>query len=256
MEVVTQKKKDKKGQYSDDQAGGHPGSIIHLDDKILKKAKATEINFYKWLYEDERSKEIKQLKQFLPKFEGTKLIEDKEFLVLENLHNGYDNPNVMDCKLGRITWTKHDTPEKVEVQKKKNSLTTCVELGFRLTGILVKNEKGENIYNKKKSELDRTVNKDTVNGYFAKIVSFNNVLQKNIIEDLIKKTQEILNFFKNQKEKTFIASSLYYVIGKNGKYQVRYIDVAHPQDAEEEYDNNVIEGIEGILGVWKSLLDS
>ena len=81
-----------------------------------------------------------------------------------------------------------------------------------------------------------------------------NQIDTDTVRFFICETEKILNFFQRQVEKTFKASSVLYINGKNGRRQVRYIDFAHAEDANGVVDSNVIEGLQGVIDVWKRLL--
>lgn len=241
-------------EFSEAQAGGHPGTIIHKVDRVLKKAKNSEMEFYEYLNSERVSQELKEIKYFLPKYFGLEILNGNKYLALENLHTGYEHANVMDLKLGKTTWRKNAPVEKILSQQRKNNLiSTCANFGFRVTGLVLYDHNGNIIESLKKPEVEIRITQDNISEYFKRLISYNGELQKHFLNQIINDTEKILAFFKNQNEKTFIASSIYYVIGKNNKMQVRYIDVAHPEDSEGKNDDNVIEGIEGILKFWRQI---
>lgn len=298
--------------YAPHQAGGHKGSIVEIDGEIYKRAKKSEIEFYKWLYDyknmdskklndqslftnqrnnsknninnqscedfncstknsventknncDMKVKKHTQvfslnkdlLKNILPRLKGIKTIDNVECLNLENLNEGYDNANLIDLKLGKCTSPYQDSPEKFERKKYKNSFTTSVSLGFRVSGVIILDEAGKTTLSLQKIDAKYSINKDNIKDLFAMLITKNSLIQKNLLPEILKETKKILHFFKTQKEKKFFASSLYYVFGKNNKFQVRYIDMAYPYDTDGEFDYNTIEGIEGVISVWESLYD-
>jgi hypothetical protein len=241
--------------FSESQAGGHPGTIIHKHDKIYKQAKKSEFKMYEFLYSEQCPEDLKDLKAFLPKYMGTDQINGEEFLILENLHLGYEHPNLLDVKIGRRTWKLDADPKKVENQKKKNLQSINKHFGFRITGAVIRDKAGTLLEAIKKPISDRFFTKENLNEYLIKTVSYEGVFQRRLVEEIVFETEKLLEFFNKQKSKIFIASSVYYVIGKNHKVQTRYIDIAHPEDSEGKVDENFIEGIEGLIGVWKSLLN-
>lgn len=69
----------------------------------------------------------------LPQFLGVRTILNREFIVLEDVSCG--NKNVMDIKIGSVTWDHLASDEKI--QKEKQKFRYGQELGFRLLGYRV-----------------------------------------------------------------------------------------------------------------------
>lgn len=63
--------------------------------------------------------------------------DEKPYIVLKNLTNGFVHPSVLDIKLGKILWDSNATPEKVERLKKVSDSTTSGSLYFRICGMKV-----------------------------------------------------------------------------------------------------------------------
>ncbi len=195
-----------------------------------------------------------KLKKFLPEFKGIKIINEEEYLSLENLYTGFDYPNALDIKIGKITNFDKISSKKIHHKMKRNNETTLASLGFRITGVLIKDENGKNqLVIDKKNSLDE-INLENTLDFFAKAITRNGVLQKDLIKDIVIETKKILDFFKTQNELKFISSSLFYVFGKNNIFQVRYIDMGC-YFWDGEYDKNSIEGIENIINFWERLYE-
>ena len=84
------------------------------------------------------------------------------------------------------------------------------------------------------------------------------VLRLDIVESFIAQLQRILNWFRSQTVKHFIASSLLFVSGDEleTKCQVKMIDFAHVQDSEGKVDSNVIEALENVIQTWEKIKNS
>eukprot|EP00189_Rhodosorus_marinus_P011094 CAMPEP_0184742530 /NCGR_PEP_ID=MMETSP0315-20130426/5465_1 /TAXON_ID=101924 /ORGANISM="Rhodosorus marinus, Strain UTEX LB 2760" /LENGTH=269 /DNA_ID=CAMNT_0027213377 /DNA_START=99 /DNA_END=911 /DNA_ORIENTATION=+ len=83
----------------EEQVGGHGGSMVVEGSRLLKACLEPELDFYKRL-------ENESLADYAPKFHGTVTKEGKEFLVLENLTEGMEDPVVMDIKMGTTTFVE------------------------------------------------------------------------------------------------------------------------------------------------------
>jgi len=126
-------------------------------------------------------------------------------------------------------------------------------LGFRISGVVVKDEEGKKVESWAKNEGFFGINENNIHEQFAKIVTNKGEVNKDAIEAFIEGTKKILDWFQRQKVKHFVASSVFYVCGKNQKYQVRYIDFAHAMDANGVEDTNVIEGLQNVIKIWERL---
>ena len=240
--------------HSDGQAGGHAGIMIFEGDRLLKKCKQNEIRFFEWLY-SQNSPIIEELREFAPRFYGVEERNGSNYVVMENLLTGVEHPNIMDCKLGRVTWTSYHTEETIRNQEAKNKLTTTGSLGFRISGIVVKNSAGEKIEQLVKKQCFYQITDENIHDYFRKIVTADDgAVQVDVVRHFIQETERIKNWFERQNLKTFKASSVLYVLGKNGRSQVKYIDFAHAEDAGGQSDANVIEGLENLINIWKRIV--
>ena len=239
-----------------DQAGGHSGSLIARGDKLLKKAGPKEQAFYKYLFSDEcTDSALLDLRSIVPHYFGTEEIEGKTYMVLENLLTGYENANLLDCKIGKVTWTRDHNERKATDQQNKASNTTTGSLGFRITGLVVKDNSGETTESIVKDEGFFSINSENIHEYFQKIVGGD----KHQVQVFIDQTEKIIHWFKSQTSKVFFTASLFYVNGKNGKSQTRFIDLAYVYDAEGQHDQSnsyldVIQGLESVVEIWKRLL--
>ena len=133
-------------------------------------------------------------------------------------------------------------------------MTTTGTLGFRISGIIVKDSVGATIEQLVKKEIFNDITDDNIHEFFRKIVYVNEELQTDVVRFFIEETEKIKSFFERQTEKHFKGSSLLYINGKNRKSQVRFIDFAHAEDAEGEIDGNVLEGLVNIIRIWQRLL--
>ncbi|KAJ8900833.1 hypothetical protein NDN08_000132 [Rhodosorus marinus] len=83
----------------EEQVGGHGGSMVVEGSHLLKACLEPELEFYKRLEND-------SLAEYAPEFHGTVTKDGKEFLILENLTEGMQDPVVMDIKMGTTTFVE------------------------------------------------------------------------------------------------------------------------------------------------------
>ena len=238
------------------QAGGHEGSLIIMGDRLLKRCGNHELTFYSNLFDESNTDpDLDELKKFVPQYFGTREIDGKKFLILENLLTGYDNPSLLDCKIGKVTWTQHHNERKTKDQMQKAKNTTTGSLGFRISGIEAKDAKGRVTYKVAKEQGFYAITAENIHEEFKKIVGDD----RQRVETFIAQTKELLEWFRKQKSKTFFTASVFYVSGKN-KCQTKFIDFAHVFDAEGKSDtsnlySDVIVGLENLIVVWERLLN-
>ncbi|CAG9314225.1 unnamed protein product [Blepharisma stoltei] len=234
------------------QAGGHEGILIFRRDKVLKRALPCELNFYTNLFNPNNQIPILlEFQKFVPKFYGSQLIDGSNYIVLENLLWEYENPSIMDCKIGRVTWTRDHSPPRCVTQQLRASKTTTSSLGFRITGLLIKDREGHVTDSiRKKQVFDITP--DNILDYFARLVIRDDVFQEEVVDQFIMETQEILDWFRKQRVSTFFTCSVLYVNGFN-KAQTKFIDFSYVYESDGQRDTNMIEGLESLINTWEKL---
>ncbi|XP_065652068.1 inositol polyphosphate multikinase isoform X3 [Hydra vulgaris] len=137
------------------QAGGHHNKkgvrCMLTDDKgnVLKSINDSQSGkneevFYNRVFSDEYFNEFCQ---FLPRFYGGKtVVADLKYsyLKLENLLANFAYPNIMDIKLGRVTYDPFASMEKkIKEEGKFNAQT---KIGFRISGMKLYNEESNCYY--------------------------------------------------------------------------------------------------------------
>lgn len=216
------------------QAGGHEGSLIFRDDKMLKRVGDHELEFYTSLFsEDTKDEDLLELRKFVPQYYGVEKIDGKNYLILENLLFNYTHPSLLDCKMGKVTWTPHHNERKTLDQKQKAEKTTTGSLGFRISGFMTKDENGKVLESIAKEAGFYSITPENIHEKFSLVV--NNDPKR--VKKFIKQTKTLLKWFEKQRSKKFFTASVFYISGKND-CQTRFIDFAHVFDAEGEADNS------------------
>lgn len=117
------------------------------------------------------------------------------YIKFENLMHDRLRGSVLDLKVGYTSVTKNTTPEKVDRIKRKDLTTTSVTLGFRVTGYIIKDEKGEVIESVKKPK--DLVKAEHLPDIFRKILKSNNQTEINPIarDFFLRRAREMLEYF-------------------------------------------------------------
>lgn len=69
--------------------------------------------------------------------------DEKKYLVLSNLYQGFNKPSILDIKLGSVLTDDLASPEKVERLRKVSESTTSGTLAFRICGMKIYTENTE-----------------------------------------------------------------------------------------------------------------
>lgn len=139
------------------QAGGH--QLIHKYKNLtIKPTKKSEVDFYNEIVQNH----CKDLKDFIPHFEGYGLIDDPEiknlfsneenetittkkythYIKLQDLLKDHEEENkcIVDIKLGKIHWKSTDSKETIQEHQIRNAKSIINKHFFRLDGFVLNNE--------------------------------------------------------------------------------------------------------------------
>lgn len=119
-----------------------------------------ELQFYERL-SNTKDSILLQFREFTCDFYGTRkiIVNDKqiEFIILEDLTEGFKKPCIIDIKIGKRTWDPLASPKKIEKEQKKYERTKQF-LGICIPGLRVYNlstgkvQKYDKSYGKKLNE--------------------------------------------------------------------------------------------------------
>lgn len=201
------------GHRFDQKAGRKLGMLDCGNGTVLKALQGPprgtrELTLYQEVFGPKcKDKDLLELRNFLPKYYGTETRDGVTFLVMQNLTCGFHEPNVLDLKMGRITYDPEASPEKQEHEVSK--YPPLEKLGFQITGMMVHDNKtGASHHFKKdfcRSLTAENIQKEGLGKFFG---LQDGGLRKDVLEELIHKLQEIESWFLVQKRYAFYASSL------------------------------------------------
>ncbi|XP_045478524.1 inositol polyphosphate multikinase [Harmonia axyridis] len=159
----------------DNQVAGHSWSpntigMLKHENTILKPINTRksacgerEIHFYETVGNSE-DRDLVDLKELIPKYHGTREVmtngEPVKCIVLEDLTADFDEPCIMDIKIGRRTWDPEASYEKIA--KEESKFTECKrELGFCIPGFQV-HKISNNELVKFNKDYGKNLNKETI----------------------------------------------------------------------------------------------
>lgn len=155
-----------------------------------------------------KDKELFELRHFLPLYYGTEVIDEVTFLVMDNLVHRFPRPNVLDLKMGRVTWDPEASAEKKLHEESK--YPPLKDLGFQLTGMMM-HDPAKNVAEHFTKDYCRgitaqTMLTDGLGKFFGLCRPAG--LRKDVVSRLLLKLRSIEAWFQVQHRYAFYASSL------------------------------------------------
>ena len=263
---------------------GQRAFLKHTNGRLLKPLQAPpkgtrESGFYTSINNSNDNTDV-EIRNWIPGFYGVTsiglingLTTSEDYLVLEDLTEGFELPNIMDIKIGSRTWGPDATPEKQKQEDAKYK-GTKMPLGFSVLGIIVHPIKGDS---NKMVKYDKSFGKYLKTEEVFKMPRiFFDVENSGVIDELVEiilsKLKALLAVFERQRKYLMFASSILFAYDassvrkflkekspKNRKLleesvNVRVIDFAHVFPAEGKSDENFLRGLRNLIKVFQGLL--
>ncbi|KAF8770065.1 Inositol polyphosphate multikinase like protein [Argiope bruennichi] len=225
------------------------GILKHKNGQILKPLfedngrAEKELSFYDSVYKNSSADPLlEELKYFLPIFYGTKNIyisgKDIKYLCLEDACGAFQNPSLLDLKIGRITYDEGASKEKIGEQKAK--FLHGEASGVRIVGMKVYDEETQ-IYFAPDKMIFRQLTPDGVASslklYFTKDRFINSLL----LCGFIHKLSQLKSWFSRQRKFKFIGSSILFVYEGTLSFWKEWIKnmyISDDQNASRECKKN------------------
>lgn len=193
------------------------GILQHPDGTVLKQLQPPprgprEMQFYSMVFnEDCRDLRLLDLQNHLPKYFGTWSSPDTPndlYLKLEDVTRHFHKPCIMDVKIGQRSYDPYASQEKREQQVRK--YPHMEEIGFLVLGMRVY-KLGSDSYDSYDQHYGRGLVKDTIRDGLSKFFHNGLGLRRDAVSASILKVQKILQWFEDQNQLVFYASSLLFV---------------------------------------------
>ncbi|KAG8179274.1 hypothetical protein JTE90_026738 [Oedothorax gibbosus] len=210
------------------QAAGHKhgqgrlgiGVLKHKNGDVLKpmfdgdRRASIELSFYRNVFETNQPDIlIKELRCFLPEFHGIweTNIEGKsvQYICLEDVSKNFENPSVLDVKMGCITYDDDANEDKILSQSTKFKYGEA--LGIRILGMKVYNDDENNYLPKIEKSFWRKLAPDTFTSGLNHFLTTNKHINMLILSGFIHKLVKLSDWFSRQRLFKFIGSSLLFV---------------------------------------------
>lgn len=252
---------------------GERGMLMHKDGFVLKPVQAPpkglrEIGFYQAISGSNDPVDMKFCK-FTAKFFGTETVESSNFgelgvdyLVLENLTQGFDSPCVMDVKIGAKTYGP-DATELKKCQEDAKYVGTKIPHGFSILGIIVGMRRWTKNFGR---QLKENKLHEVLENYFN--TAENDAKAASAIAScFVEQLEEIQALFQQQTKFHIYGSSLLFVydysafanFSRTGDMQslrssvcVKLIDFAHVFPGDGKLDENYIFGLRNLTKLFSA----
>jgi hypothetical protein len=243
---------------------GHQQKFKFLTDgTLLKLVEQSEYQFYnEAFFAQPTSKYYHQnqlIQKFMPKFTEVVDIEGFKYMRLSDSTYGMTNPSSLDIKIGRSSVAPTYKKERAEKSKIKEDKTTIGSHGFRISGLLVKDNEGKTAL---KLQSCHSIQYPETIKYMKMLFTCNGtqILDSDACKYYLQQLEEMLYFFENVNSRYYIHASLYFALSwKEKKRSVVLIDFANVGPVElmgKIRDENFIWGLKNVMGAFKEISNS
>ena len=215
-----------------------------------------EHQFYLDVFSESVSADLRALRPFLPQLLGTYQFDQMTYLVIENIIRPFQHPCVIDIKVGRITYDREATPEKIRRQIDK--FQPAAEIGFQLLGWKTYRPHLQTyIYHDKRCA--RSLTKDELVYALAHFFGAPEYDHRAIVRAVLERLVTLEEVMSKQHQFTFIASSLLIVYdgavrSTRPSVDVRLVDFAHVFPTSTS-DENFLFGLRNCIEYLNMLLE-
>ncbi|XP_053548206.1 inositol polyphosphate multikinase [Bombina bombina] len=207
------------------------GILQHPDGTVLKQLQPPprgprELDFYNMVFANDcTDRNLLDLQKYLPKYFGTWSPTGSAndlYLKLEDVTRKFNKPCIMDVKIGRKSYDPYASSEKIQQQVSKYPLME--EIGFLVLGMRVLDVHADT-YETHNQHYGRNLTKETIKNGISRFFHNGTYLRKDAVAGCIAKVQSILQWFENQENLNFYASSLLFVYeGSSQQIAKRFIE--------------------------------
>ncbi|CAD5219308.1 unnamed protein product [Bursaphelenchus okinawaensis] len=244
------------------------GIIKKDDSKILKlrmpfERGDCEVWFYSMIQKastslnqiDKLEAAFKDLVEWVPKYYGleTLLLSgiDRQFLVMEDLLASYQQPCLIDVKMGKVSFDPHATEQKKTQELSKSAYQQAS--GFRVLGYRVhKNGQVES----RDRVWGKTLNQDSITEGFKSFLSSDRS-DKSATKGLLSKIRLLEKHFQTHSQLQFYASSILLIYEGDQALptneQLKMIDFSHVFQIPNTADLNYIPGLQTLTDIFVNI---
>jgi len=229
----------------DQQTGGHEGAFHKEEEnKIMKHGGKAETAFY------EKIHLYPTLQSLAPQFFGIKELNDKKYIVIEDLTHGFKKPCILDVKIGKQSYGEDASEEKKASMEAKDKKSTTWTLGARITAMKVFRH-DINDYIKKGKAEGKDVTAENFGSALSEYFHNGKELRKSLIPKFLEKIYKIKEWAESQSDLRIYSSSILFVYDadeENDNVIIKLIDFAHVfKITDEGKDDGYIFGVNNLV---------
>lgn len=194
--------------------------------------------------------------KWIPRYYGVKQVDEKEYLVLEDLRVGMRSSSVLDVKMGTRTCRPDVSEEKLAASSAKNAVQLTI--GYRICGL----KRGDGLLLDRKFGRSLKSSEQFIDALVQLCKEEVEQLREERLADvglIIEQLEQIQQWYTTQCQWSFYASSLLIVFDLYGCQppKVRMIDFAHavPIQHKDEDLSGYLLGIKTLISHFKAVLD-
>ncbi|KAG8467995.1 hypothetical protein KFE25_007047 [Diacronema lutheri] len=226
-----------------------------------------EVNFY-----EQAERLCPQLGPFLPAFHGTHIFHAMRYLAMEDIAIRFNEPCVLDIKIGVRTYEPTASREKVESELSKCPAQAAV--GFRPCGMRVYGTHSRQ-YRCRNKDWGRAITTQTAPSLLAEFVCDDDESStvrriRRVVPPLVKRLRELEAVMCAIEGLRFFASSVVIVYeGREGdarrgeaeeahahaRIDLRMVDFAHWVRAESGIDDNYLTGLRNVIAIFDDIAE-
>jgi len=229
----------------DQQTGGHEGAFHKEEEnKIMKHGGKAETAFYEEIHL------YPTLQSLAPQFFGIKELNDKKYIVIEDLTHGFKKPCILDVKIGKQSYGEDASEEKKASMEAKDKKSTTWTLGARITAMKVFRH-DINDYIKKGKAEGKDVTAENFGSALSEYFHNGKELRKSLIPKFLEKIYKIKEWAESQSDLRIYSSSILFVYDadeENDNVIIKLIDFAHVfKITDEGKDDGYIFGVNNLV---------
>jgi hypothetical protein len=257
---------------------GQRAFLKHADGRLLKPLQAPpkgarESGFYEKIAKSQDPTDV-EIRSWLPRYFGVEKFTvnkaETEYIVLEDLTEKCELANVMDIKIGGVTYGP-DASEKKRNHEDSKYAGTKKPLGFSVLGIIVNRRDGSG--EAKKYDRNYGKNLKTEDAPDAARIFFDTAsgFVRPLVEIVLSRLRGLLDVYKKQRNYLTFASSVLFVydaaavtrfladsdrVALDASVNVKLIDFAHVFPNEDSVeDKNFTRGLKNLIRIIETLLE-
>lgn len=172
-----------------------------------------ELSFYEKVFHNHYSDPVlEELKSFLPIYYGIQDInisgKNVKYLCLQDVSDTFQNPSILDVKIGALTYDKEASESKIEEERSKFAYGEIC--GIRILGMKVFDDEKQLYVSQEKTFL-RQLSPDTMTSALNLFLTKDKFVNSLMLCGFIHKLLRLDDWFSKQRAFAFVGSSILFI---------------------------------------------